>query len=80
MKSEIIAQLGQMDILLPSLIAESLSANDRVKARLSVHAALRWKVQAEDSGATRCVSDSHRRALPVIFLIARAMTAAREST
>jgi uncharacterized protein Yka (UPF0111/DUF47 family) len=36
MKSEIIAQLGQTDILLPSLIAEGLSANDRVKARLSV--------------------------------------------
>ena len=27
MKSEIIAQLGQTDILLPSLIAEGLSAN-----------------------------------------------------
>jgi uncharacterized protein Yka (UPF0111/DUF47 family) len=36
MKSEIIEQLGQTDILLPSLIADGLSANDRVKARLSV--------------------------------------------
>jgi uncharacterized protein Yka (UPF0111/DUF47 family) len=36
MKSEIIARLGQTDILLPFLIAEGLSANDRVKARLSV--------------------------------------------
>ncbi len=36
MKSEIIAQLGQFDLLLPSLIAEGLAANDRVKARLSV--------------------------------------------
>jgi hypothetical protein len=36
MKPEIIAQLGQTDILLPSLIAEGLSANDRVKAHLSV--------------------------------------------
>ena len=36
MKSEIIARLGQTDILLPSLIAEGLAANDRVKARLSV--------------------------------------------
>jgi len=36
MKSEIIEQLGQTDILLPSLIAEGLAANDRVKVRLSV--------------------------------------------
>jgi uncharacterized protein Yka (UPF0111/DUF47 family) len=35
MKSEIIAELGQTDVLLPSLIAEGLSANDRVKVRLS---------------------------------------------
>ena len=35
-KSEIIEQLGQTDILLPSLIADGLSANDRVKARLSI--------------------------------------------
>ncbi len=36
MKSEIIERLGQFDLLLPSLIAEGLAANDRVKARLSV--------------------------------------------
>jgi uncharacterized protein Yka (UPF0111/DUF47 family) len=36
MKSQIIEQLGQTDILLPALIAEGLAANDRVKARLSV--------------------------------------------
>ena len=36
MKSEIIARLGQTDILVPSLIAEGLAANDRVKTRLSV--------------------------------------------
>ena len=36
MKSQIIERLGQTDILLPSLIAEGLAANDRVKARLSV--------------------------------------------
>jgi uncharacterized protein Yka (UPF0111/DUF47 family) len=35
MKSKIISRLGQGDILLPSLIAEGLAANDRVKARLS---------------------------------------------
>jgi hypothetical protein len=36
MKSEIIERLGQTDILLPSLIAEGLAANDRVKVRLSI--------------------------------------------
>jgi len=36
MKSEIIEELGQFYLLLPSLIAEGLAANDRVKARLSV--------------------------------------------
>src|SRR5215831_20077902 len=35
MKSRMIEQLGQTDILLPSLIAEALAANDRVKVRLS---------------------------------------------
>jgi uncharacterized protein Yka (UPF0111/DUF47 family) len=36
MKSQIIERLGQTEVLLPSLIAEGLAANDRVKARLSV--------------------------------------------
>jgi hypothetical protein len=36
LKTEIIERLGQTDLLLPSLIAEGLAANDRVKARLSV--------------------------------------------
>jgi uncharacterized protein Yka (UPF0111/DUF47 family) len=35
MKSKIVEQLGQADILLPSLIAEGLAANDRIKVRLS---------------------------------------------
>ncbi len=36
MKSQIVEELGQGEILLPSLIAEGLKANDRVKVRLSV--------------------------------------------
>jgi uncharacterized protein Yka (UPF0111/DUF47 family) len=36
MKSEIVEQLGQADLLLPARIAEGLEANDRVKARLSI--------------------------------------------
>ena len=36
MKPQIIERLGQSEILLPALIAEGLSANDKVKLRLSV--------------------------------------------
>lgn len=36
MKSTIIQEIGQSEILLPSLIANGLAANDRLKARLSV--------------------------------------------
>jgi hypothetical protein len=35
MKSQIIEQLGQADLLLPTLIAEGLAANDRIKVRMS---------------------------------------------
>ena len=35
MKSHIIEELGQADILLPSLVAEGLAANDRIKVRMS---------------------------------------------
>lgn len=35
MKSQIIEQLGQTDMLLPSLVAEGLAANDRIKVRMS---------------------------------------------
>jgi hypothetical protein len=35
MKSAIIERLGQAELLLPSLIAEGLDANERVKLRLS---------------------------------------------
>ena len=43
MKSQIVEQLGQSDILLPSLIADGLAANDRVKTRLSVlQSAAHW--------------------------------------
>jgi hypothetical protein len=36
MKSRIVEQLGQAEILLPGLVAEGLRANDRAKVRLSV--------------------------------------------
>ena len=35
MKSLIIEQLGEADILLPALVREGLAANDRIKVRMS---------------------------------------------
>jgi hypothetical protein len=35
MKSRIVEELGQAEILLPGLVAEGLRANDRAKVRLS---------------------------------------------
>jgi hypothetical protein len=67
MKSRIIEQLGKTDILVPSLIAEGLAANDRVKARMS---ALRRRPSAPILGrvsATRR-SRSQRRSTRVILL------------
>ena len=36
MKSEIIQELGQTDLVLPARVGEGLAANNRVKARLSI--------------------------------------------
>jgi hypothetical protein len=52
MKSQIIEQLGQADILLPSLVAEGLAANDRIKVRLSALQAAAHHAQAPDFPAT----------------------------
>jgi uncharacterized protein Yka (UPF0111/DUF47 family) len=35
MKSQIVTELGQADILLPALVTEALAANDRIKVRMS---------------------------------------------
>jgi len=35
MKSQIIRELGQTDILLPALVTDVLAANDRIKVRMS---------------------------------------------
>jgi uncharacterized protein Yka (UPF0111/DUF47 family) len=61
MKSEIVERLGQNDLLLPSLIAKGLSANDRIKARLSVlQAAVRHA--REPSGAAFDLAEECRTA------------------
>ncbi len=59
MKSEIIAQLGRTEILLPSLIAAGLSANDRVKARLSLLQAALFYALAELDFPVICVEPRH---------------------
>src|SRR3974377_544368 len=74
MKSEIIAQLGQTEVLLPSLIAEGLSANGRVKACLSVLQAAGQ--HARDPNATFDLADECRLAgldpVPMESLVNRA--------
>src|SRR5271166_4498507 len=52
MKSKIIEQLGQADILLPSLVTEGLAANDRIKVRMSALQAAAHHAQQPDSAAT----------------------------
>jgi uncharacterized protein Yka (UPF0111/DUF47 family) len=52
MKSQIIEQLGQADILLPSLVAEGLAANDRIKVRMSALQAAAHHAQQPDHPAT----------------------------
>jgi uncharacterized protein Yka (UPF0111/DUF47 family) len=59
MKSQIIQQLGQADILLPSLIAEGLAANDRIKVRLSALQAAAHHAQAPDRPATELHVECH---------------------
>jgi uncharacterized protein Yka (UPF0111/DUF47 family) len=52
MKSQIIEQLGQADILLPALVADGLAANDRIKVRLSALQAAAHHARAPDQPAT----------------------------
>jgi uncharacterized protein Yka (UPF0111/DUF47 family) len=52
MKSQIINVLGQGDILLPSLVAEGLAANDRIKVRMSALQAAAQHAQQPDRPAT----------------------------
>jgi uncharacterized protein Yka (UPF0111/DUF47 family) len=51
MKSQIIEHLGQADILLPSLVAEGLAANDRIKVRMSALQAAAHHAQERDRAA-----------------------------
>lgn len=52
MKSQIVQQLGQTDILVPSLVAEALAANDRIKVRMSALQAAAHHASRPDRPAT----------------------------
>lgn len=59
MKSQIIEQLGQADILLPSLVAEGLAANDRIKVRMSALQAASHHAQQPDRSAADLHVECH---------------------
>jgi len=58
MKSHIIEELGQADILLPSLVAEGLAANDRIKVRMSALQAAAQHARKPDRPATDLAVES----------------------
>jgi uncharacterized protein Yka (UPF0111/DUF47 family) len=58
MKSQIIKELGQADILLPSLVAEGLAANDRIKVRLSALQAAAQHAREPEGAATDLAVES----------------------
>jgi len=63
MKSEIIKELGQADILLPSLVADGLAANDRIKVRMSVLQAASQHAQAPGQRPSDLAAESHAAGL-----------------
>ncbi|WP_316232589.1 hypothetical protein [Bradyrhizobium sp. SZCCHNPS2010] len=58
MKSQIIKELGQADILLPQLIADGLAANDRIKVRLSALQAASQHARAPERRLTDLSAES----------------------
>lgn len=63
MKSQIIQELGQADILLPALIAEGLAANDRIKVRLTALQAAGQHAHAPTQPFTDLSTESHAAGL-----------------
>ncbi|WP_027581328.1 hypothetical protein [Bradyrhizobium sp. Ai1a-2] len=59
MKAQIIRELGQADILLPSLVAEGLAANDRIKVRLSALQAAAEHARQPDHPINELAVESH---------------------
>jgi uncharacterized protein Yka (UPF0111/DUF47 family) len=58
MKTQIIEELGQGDILLPNLVAEGLAANDRIKVRMSALQAAAQHAKEPDRPASDLGTES----------------------
>lgn len=58
MKTQIIEELGQGDILLPNLVAEGLAANDRIKVRMSALQAAAQHAREPDRPASDLGTES----------------------
>lgn len=58
MKTQIIRELGQADILLPSLVAEGLAANERIKVRLGALQAAQAHAREPDRPASELEVES----------------------
>jgi uncharacterized protein Yka (UPF0111/DUF47 family) len=59
MKSRIIEELGQTDVLLPSLVARGLAANDRIKVRMSALQAAAEHARNRSSPPPDLTSECH---------------------
>jgi len=70
MKTVIVKELGQADILLPSLVAEGLAANDRIKLRLSALQAAAQHAREPDRAAPDLAIESRAAGIAPAALIA----------
>ncbi len=63
MKSQIIRELGEADILLPSLVATGLAANDRIKVRMSALQAAARHAREPERPVTELAAESRAAGL-----------------
>lgn len=70
MKTQIISELGQTDILLPSLLAEGLAANDRIKVRMSALQAAVHRAQEPERPPVELNAESRAAGIPSAALSA----------
>lgn len=70
MKIQIINELGQRDMLLPSLLAEALAANDRIKVRMSALQAAVHHAQEPESPPAELNAESRAAGIPSAALSA----------
>src|SRR6516164_5962065 len=64
MKSQIIRELGQADILLPALVTDALAANDRIKVRMSALQAAARHAQQPSLPAADFADECHSAGMP----------------